>query len=142
MTVIHEKRVETAATVPTQSTNPLGGSMSYSHGSNTDLLDRLVDAPLPIGEAAKALSFYLPHVAAQSPGDAWKSQFLIARLHCGAAIGRSLDASVFTEAAWVGEEIYCRRRGELGASAFEDWTNEQLNVELSTLIDQLLGGTE
>jgi len=110
--------------------------------TNTDLIDRLVDVPLTVSEAGQVLAYYLPLVDAQSPAESWKNHYLVARLHIGALLGKSLDRTVFMEGAEVGAELYARRTGRDGDCTYEDWTLEQLHVELSTIIDQLLGGTQ
>lgn len=117
----------------------LGEPMTTTHATNTDLIDRLVDVPLTLQEAGQALAYYLPLVVDNSPADAAKDWYLVARLHCGALVGKYLDQTLFCEAAWVGEEITRRRNGEIGDCTYEDWTLAQLIDDLSTSIDQLIG---
>lgn len=108
---------------------------------NTDLIDRLVDVPLTPAEAGQVLAYYLPLVVDNSPADSHKNWYLVARLHCGALVGKSLAPSLFNEGAWIGEEIRARRSGAGGDCTYEDWTMAQLFEELATTIDQLLGGS-
>lgn len=109
---------------------------------NTDLIDRLVEVPLTTAEAGQVLAHYLPLVVDNSPADAHKNWYLVARLHCGVLVGKFLDPALFNEAAWIGEEIRARRVGADGDCTYEDWTMDQLHEELATTIDQLLGGTK
>lgn len=110
--------------------------------TNTDLIDRLVDVELTREEAGQVLAYYLPLVDAQSPAESWKNHYLLARLHVGAAIGRSLGHVTFMSAATLGAEIYARRRGTITDPSYDDWTMEQLFTDLADEIDALLDGAK
>jgi len=118
------------------------GTLTRPALTNSDLIDRLVDVPLTIQEAGHVLAYYLPLVDAESPAESWKNHYLVARLHIGALLGRFLDRATFLSAVEVGTEIWARRNGQETSNGYTLWTLEQLHVELSTIIDQLLGGTE
>jgi len=118
----------------------LGEPMSVTHVINTDLLDRLVEVELSRDEAAQVLAYYLPLVDAESPADSWKNHYLVARLHVGAAVGRSLGMIGFASAAVLGAEIYARRRGTATDPSYSLWSMDDLFKDLATEIDQLLDG--
>lgn len=116
--------------------------MSVPHAINTDLLDRLVEVELTRAEAAQVLAFYLPLVDAESPVDSWKNHYLVARLHIGAVIGRSLGMGSFVSAAYLGAEIWARRNNYPTDATYENWSMDQLFEDLSTEIDALLDGAK
>lgn len=106
---------------------------------NPDIVDHFTDSPLPRTEAGQVLAYYLPLVAAESEPESWRNQYLQARIHVGCAIGKMLGAQAFVEAAEVGAEIHARRNG-VGDESYRHWSMDQLNEDLSTIIDQLLDG--
>lgn len=110
--------------------------------TNTDLIDRLVEVELTREEAGQVLAYYMPLVDAESQEGSWKNHYLVARLHLGAAIGRSLGLVTFMSAAILGAEIYARRRGTETDPSYDDWTMDQLFKDLSTEIDALLDGAK
>lgn len=142
MKTMANKKVAAAATAPTQDTNPIVRNLFTTKPTNADLTTRLTDSPLNKYEAAQVLAFYLPLVAANSTSDAWQDHYLLARLELSLAIGHELPSHLFMEAVEVGAEIYARRLPEPGVGAYDDWNDEQLSIEISTIVDQLLGGVQ
>lgn len=122
--------------------------MSYPNATKTrpvvipDPIDRFLDAPLPIDEAAAVLAYYLPLVVDHSPPYSIQNEFLIARLHCAAAIGHRLGRAKFFEASMVAEQYENLRRGRDVADEYMDWTADDFNDAISTRIDAILGGAQ